>query len=294
MRAKLWTRRDWIQMITGAGGLALLSGCGSKAGDHKIGDAEGSRVHYGTDQFQFGDLQLPTKSGPHPVAIVIHGGFWRSQYGLDHIAPMCPALNDAGWATWNIEYRRVGNPGGGWPGTFLDVASAADYLRELATKHNLDLNRVVSLGHSAGGHLAIWLAARPKIRAESELYSADPIPLHAAVSLAGVVDLRQGHDQSLGQGAVKALVGGTPDTDPDRYSAGSPADLLPLRVHQVLIHGTDDRIVPVSMGRAYCAAATAKGDKAELIELDATGHFELVSPGAEQGKKVVETVSGLL
>src|SRR5947209_8208410 len=125
MRSTGWTRRDVLRSFSGAAaGFPLLAdGCGGI-----LGNSKGPRVHYSKDTFQFADLQLPYGQGPHPVVIVIHGGFWRSQYGLDHIAPLCPALNGAGWATWNIEYRRVGNPGGGWPGTFLDVASAADYL----------------------------------------------------------------------------------------------------------------------------------------------------------------------
>jgi acetyl esterase/lipase len=281
-------------MIGGAGSLALLSACDpgrvSPRSD-KIPKTEESRVHYGTDTFQFGDLQLPAKSGPHAVVIVIHGGFWRSQYGLDHIAPLCPALNAAGWATWNIEYRRVGNPGGAWPGTFVDVAKAADYLRELAPKHDLDLKRVVSLGHSAGGHLALWLAGRSRIPTGSELHTPDPIPLHGAISLAGVVDLRAGHEKGLGRGAVRDLIGGTPESHPDRYAAGSPAQLLPLEVRQVLLHGTADTIVPIEISRSYHAAATAKGDDVELIDLKEAGHFELVAPGTPQGKKVVEAVS---
>jgi acetyl esterase/lipase len=289
MRFDNCLRRDLLRWTGGAASVAILSAdCGSI-----VANSKGPRVHYGDDRFQFGDLQLPRGDGPHPVVIVIHGGFWRSQYGLDHIAPLCPALNAAGWATWNIEYRRVGNPGGGWPGTFLDVASAADYLRELAPKHNLDLKRVVSLGHSAGGHLALWLAGRSRIPAGSELHPAKPLSLHGAVSLTGVVDLRQGHAMALGTGAVRALVGGTPESHSNRYTAGSPADLLPLGVKQILIHGKVDPIVPIDISRSYRKAAMAKGDQVDLIELEG-GHFELVSPETAQGKKVVESLGRFL
>jgi acetyl esterase/lipase len=207
---------------------------------------------------------------------------------------MCPALNTAGWATWNIEYRRVGNPGGGWPGTFLDVADAADFVRNLASKHGLDPSHVVSLGHSAGGHLALWLAGRRRIQSNSEIYRANPISLKAAVSLAGVADLRRGHEQFLGQGAVRNLVGGDPESHRDRYAAGSPADLLPLGVRQVLVHGTNDPIVPIGISRTYFDAAKAKQDPIELIELDGTGHFELVSPTTRQGQRVLDAMSKLL
>src|SRR5438132_9320670 len=118
------------------------------------------RIAYGPDRFQFGDLRLPSGSGPRPVAIVIHGGFWREKYDLEYIVPVCEALTAAGVVTWNLEYRRIGNAGGGWPGTFEDVAAGADHLHSLAHEFNLDLNRVIAIGHSAGGHLAFWLASR--------------------------------------------------------------------------------------------------------------------------------------
>jgi acetyl esterase/lipase len=283
-----------MQFVGSAGLAGILIGCRSNSHEVKRVNVDGSRIPYGEDQLQFGHLQVPTGAGPHPVAVVIHGGFWRSQYGLDHIAPMCPALNAAGWATWNIEYRRVGNPGGGWPGTFLDVADAADFVRNLALEHRLDLSRVVSIGHSAGGHLALWLAGRQRVRSNSEIYRANPISLKAAVSLAGVADLRRGHEQFLGQGAVRSLIGGNPDSHADRYAAGSPAELLPLGVRQVLIHGTDDPIVPIGISQAYYQAANSKRDPIELIELDGTGHFELVSPTTQQGRRVIDAMSKLL
>src|SRR5579864_48582 len=135
------------------------------------------RLPYGTDQFQFGDLRLPQSAGPHPVAIVVHGGFWRAQYGLEYAGHLCAALAHAGIATWNLEYRRIGNPGGAWPNTFLDVAQGADYLRVLAEKYPLDLKRVITAGHSAGGHLAVWLAARHRIPAGDPLAPSDLIAI---------------------------------------------------------------------------------------------------------------------
>src|ERR1044071_5234016 len=141
-------------------------------------ELEMNRLTYGQDSLQFGDLRLPGAAGPNPAAIVVHGGFWRSTYGLDYIGPFCEALTASGLATWNLEYRRIGNTGGGWPGTFEDVAAGCDYLLSIAAESNLDLNRVIAIGHSAGGHLAMWLASRKK-------------PLAGVISLAGVVDLRR-------------------------------------------------------------------------------------------------------
>src|SRR5262245_60200302 len=140
---------------------------------------------------QFGELRLPGGDGPHPVVIAIHGGFWKAAYGLDHIGPVCEALAGAGVATWNLEYRRIGNPGGGWPGTLEDVALGAGHLREIAGEHRLDLKRVVVVGHSAGGHLALWLAGRGRSR---------DMPLRGVVSLAGVADLRLAWELRLSNG----------------------------------------------------------------------------------------------
>src|SRR5262245_10884644 len=161
-----------------------------------------TRVEYGTDPFQFAELEVPATSGPHPAAIVIHGGFWRSKYGLDYIRPVCSELAKSGIAVWNIEYRRIGNPGGGWPGTFEDVAASADHLATLAAQYQLDLSRIIAIGHSAGGHLAFWLAARKKL-------------LAGAISLAGVLDLRRAWELQLSNGVVIDLLGGTPEDVPD-------------------------------------------------------------------------------
>src|SRR5439155_8576098 len=143
------------------------------------------------DSLQFGELRLPKGRGPFPVAIVIHGGCWRSDYDLKHVGPLAGALTERGIATWTIEYRRIGDPGGGWPGTFEDVAQAADHLRALARRYPLDLHHVVAIGHSAGGHLALWLAARPGLPPDAALASADPLPISGVVGLAAISDLRE-------------------------------------------------------------------------------------------------------
>ncbi len=261
---------------------------------------------YGLDKYQFGDLRLPSTtpandaaatshpaSGPYPVAIIIHGGYWRAAYGLDYFDEPCAALAAAGVATWNIEYRRLGNPGGGWPNTLLDVALAADHLRALAQTYPLDLTRVVTLGHSAGGHLACWLAARPRIPADSPLHMPDPLPIHAVVSLAGVVDLRRAWELRLSANATQTLLGGAPDAVPDRYAAASPYDLLPLDVRQVHIHGTADENVPIEISERYVARARELGDDATLVTLPGVGHFEPVDAETPEWALVQRTVVGL-
>src|SRR5262249_40821958 len=149
--------------------------------------APGELISYGTDPLEFGELRLPDGRGPYPIAIVVHGGFWRAAYNLDHISHLCVALNQAGGAAWRLEDRRIGDAGGGWPGTLDDVASGADHLNAIAQKYSLDLNRVVAVGHSAGGQLALWLGGRHETA----------IKLRGIVSLAGVADLRRAFDLKL-------------------------------------------------------------------------------------------------
>lgn len=244
------------------------------------------RLPYGPDPLHFGDLRLPVESGPHPVVIVVHGGFWRAQYSLEYFGHVCATLTAEGLATWNIEYRRIGNPGGAWPGTFLDVAAAADHLRTLARDYPLDLTRVIVVGHSAGGHLALWLAGRPRIPIASPLYRSDPLPIRAAISLGGVDDLHRAWDLHLGDGVVGDLLGGSPEAHPERYAAASPAALLPLGVRQVLIHGELDQPVPFHTIIEYQALAQAHGDNVTLLGLPDTGHFEPVDPRSAQWRQV--------
>lgn len=252
------------------------------------------RIAYGAEPQQFGDLRLPAGAGPHPVVIAIHGGYWRARYDLTYFGHVCVALTAAGIATWNIEYRRIGDPGGAWPGTFTDVAAATDHLWTLAPQYDLDLDRVVVVGHSAGGHLACWLAGRHRILSESPLYSSDPLPLAGVVSLAGVVDLRRAFALGLSENATGLLMGGSPADYPDRYIAGSPYDLLPLGVRQFLLHGTADTNVPLELSERYVRRASAKGDPVTLLTLPDVGHFELADPLSHAWPTVLSMTTALL
>src|SRR5215471_16508201 len=186
------------------------------------------RITYGPDPNQFIDVRLPGGEGPHPVVFFIHGGYWRAKYDLVHAGHLCAALARAGIITWSIEYRRIGNPGGGWPGTFEDAARATDYLRTLAKSYPLDLNRVIAVGHSAGGHMALWLAERKNLPKDSPVYSPDPLPLRGVVSLAGVTDLRRAGTAC--DASVPQLMGGSAADKTSIFNQASPIELLPLGI----------------------------------------------------------------
>jgi acetyl esterase/lipase len=253
------------------------------------------REAYGDDSLQFGELRLPKGHGPFPVAIVIHGGCWRSEYDLHHVGPLAGALTARGIATWTIEYRRIGDPGGGWPGTFADVARAADHLRTLARTYPLDLSRVVAIGHSAGGHLALWLAARAQTPHDDAIAAAQPLRLRGVVGLAAISDLRTyARGTSWCCQSAPLLLGGTPDSLPARYALNDPIQRLPLGVPVRLVHGSEDPIVPIAQSRAFVEAARAKHDDATLATVPGAGHFDLVAPASPAGAIVLRTVSELL
>ena len=237
-----------------------------------------AQISYGDDQFQFGYLRLPEGSGPHPVIVFMHGGCWLSGFDIRYTGLAEQAFADAGYAVWSLEYRRVGNPGGGWPGTFLDVATGADHLTELAREYSLDLDRVIAIGHSAGGQLALWLAARGRIPASSELYTAGPLPIHGVLALAPAPNLETLHSSGSCGPGVDGLMGGSPNVRPERYQVGSPMQLMPVDVPQRVVVGALDAQFGLS-GRAYFQAAQRAGSSSvTLREAPESGHFEMVVP----------------
>ena len=262
------------------------------------------RLTYGPGELQFGEIRVPATKGPHPVVMLIHGGCWAHQLkGMDARAttfeplrPMAAALADAGIATWNVEYRRAGSPGGEWPAAFEDLSRAADFLRTVAPKHALDLKRVVVAGHSSGGQLAMWIAARPKLPSSSRLYAKDPLQVKAVINLDGPPDLagfRPFETKVCGMPAITQFVGGTPEEQPDRYREGSAASFLPLGVPQDFIAGALIRNTSEHF-TAYQTSAREKGDVVTITTLDGAGHFDMLAPRSPHWKTVEERFRALL
>ncbi len=255
----------------------------------------GERVAYGSGPQQFGELRLPEGPGPHPVVVLLHGGCWQNAYDLGYMAGPAEALRRAGFATWTLEYRRIGDPGGAWTGTFQDAAAGVDHLRELARTRPLELGRVVLAGHSAGGHLALWLAARRNLPAGSPIRSADPLPVRGVVALAGIADLRA---YAAGSGscnaAVPQLMGGAPAAVSERYAQANPRELLPLGVPVRLVQGDRDPTVPVAQATGFEAAARAAGDDARTVLVQGAGHFDVVAPFAPAWAEVERAIRSLI
>jgi acetyl esterase/lipase len=235
-----------------------------------------SRVAYGSDANQFADLRVPKVKGPYPLVINIHGGYWRAKYDLSHAGFLCAALTAKGIATANLEYRRVGNAGGGWPGTFADVRAGYQFLMQNAGKYDFDAKRVAIMGHSAGGQLAVCLAAH-----ESSV--------KAVVSLAGLVDLQRAYALHLSNDAVVEFLGGTPAEVPDHYREADPMKLaVPAR--QWLVHGSADDVVPVDFSRSYVNKKRNEKEDAHLMEIAEAGHFDLIDPRTVAWKEVERAV----
>jgi acetyl esterase/lipase len=272
LRATRCGRRSALAIFAGCAA-AVASGCSGLPGAPRA-RADGAdipRYSYGEDPSQYAEMLLPAGSAPAPVVVIVHGGYWRSGYGAELGQPLAADLVKHGFATVNVEYRRVGG-GGGWPQTGQDVAAAVDALgtagQQLAAGR-LDLNRVAGLGHSAGGQLVGWLAAR----------RSPAVALTAVVLQAGVLDLVRAADEGLGGGAVADFLGGTPTQVPDVYADASPIARLPLRVPSVCVHGRQDTTVPIDQSRRFVAAARQAGDDSELREFDGD-HFDPITVGS--------------
>jgi acetyl esterase/lipase len=244
-------------------------------------------VRYGADDLRSGELRLPTGKGPFPVAVVIHGGCWLA--AVDTRAgttPLAEALRRRGIAVWNVEYRRLGNPGGGWPGTFEDIAAAVDYLPTLAKAHPLDLQRVTIVGHSAGAHLALWAASRQKLSAPFAAGKVTPVSVVAIDGPAVLAPLIGIDAEECGQPVIVPLLGGTPAQHPDRYGIATPADHLPLGVRQLLVEATLGGVM-----KPYAEAARARGDTVEELAPPGANHFDIITPGSPNGKAVADWIA---
>lgn len=243
--------------------------------------------HYGHQEHQVGDLYLPANAKP-AVICLLHGGFWRMPYGRDQMDAIAQDLVLRGFAVWNLEYRRLGDPTGGWPNTGNDVIQGIEYLSSLVSKGvDLDLQRIAVVGHSAGGHLALWAAAQATRKPCG-------VRIKAVVGAAPVTDLQTASRMGLGRGAVTELLGAAPEEQPESYAAASPVNLLPLGVPQLVIQGTHDDAVPIEMARAYAAAAKAAGDAVTFTELSDADHMAFLDPRSTAHDAICAWLSSVL
>jgi acetyl esterase/lipase len=251
-----------------------------------------ARIAYGPAPSQVVELFLPKGKGPHPVVVLLHGGCWLKEFeGLPQTSGVAADLAKRGLAVWNVEYRRLGEPGAGYPGTFLDVAAAVDRIRTEAKRYDLDPGRVVAAGHSAGGHLALWAAARHRLSKTSPLYAADPLPILAVVSLAGVGDLKAQEEAlplACGKDTIRDLLSMQTRSEP--FADTSPGELLPTGVKVVMIHGVYDHVLPPYSGLDYVRKVRAAGDAAEVMAIPDAGHFDLVIPTTPAWKVVAAAI----
>ncbi len=254
-----------------------------------------ARLTYGPAPQQYGDLWLPKGPGKHPVIVLIHGGCWLASLpSTELMDPMAQDLQDRGYAVWNLAYRRVGEAGGGYPGTFTDVAAGIDFLWTLEEARHLDLTRVVAVGHSAGGHLAAWAIARDRLPASSPLHKAHSLSLRGAVSLAGILDLefarKDGLEPCGGPPTIDSLVGAAERTAKDVYADTSPSHMLPFSTPVTLLTGALDPIVPPRYAGDFAPKAQAAGSMVSHQTLPGAGHFELIDPKSKAWADVVAAI----
>ena len=257
-------------LLSSAAALSTLAATGCDAGPPSR-EASFDRSTYGADPSQFGDLYLPVGS-PLATVVVIHGGYWQEGFGLDQMVPMCRTLQDAGYAVWNVEYRRI-DGGGGWPMTFDDVAAGIDHLLTLDT---IDATQVSVVGHSAGGQLAVWAASR----SDTSPGGPSAVAVRRCISLAGVLDLSTASGTGLGGGAVDELMGGTPAEVPDHYEVGDPTLMVPAGCPVHCLHGADDTVVPAEQSTAYVAAAERAGAAASFRSVPGD-HSSIIDPAGD-------------
>ena len=247
---------------------------------------------YGDAALQVVDVWLPAGSGLHPTVLMIHGGCWQSEVADRRIMNwIADDLRKRGIAVWNIDYRGVDRDGGGYPGTYLDTAAAADALRAHAAEYRLDLSHLVAVGHSAGGHLALWLAGRRNLPSNSPLRAGTPIAIRKVVSLGGLQDL-EAAARPPGSGCGTEVIGQI--SGGGKWDETSVPRLAPLHVEQVLVNGAQDRIIPTAYASIYADKMRAKGERVKVRMVDHTGHVELIAPETAAWKAAVEEIrSGL-
>ncbi|QZY63203.1 alpha/beta hydrolase [Providencia rettgeri] len=259
-------------------------------------DSEFRKICYGHDKNNYFELRLPkAKNGnKSPLAIVIHGGYWRNKYSLDYTRYLCDWLSSNGIISVNMEYRRIGDVGGGYPGTFTDVAMCIDSLPEKLKSldiYDVDLNNIVVIGHSAGGHLATWAFSRSNIHENSPLYKPNALKIKKAISLAGLLDLKYANDNHLSNDAVLELINGAPL---DEISENiSPIEMLPIRNGEVILfHGNQDNNVPIEISSEYSLKAK---ENCTYHIIDGAGHFDIVAPNSPYfnmiGDKILQSFS---
>ncbi len=238
-------------------------------------------ITYGPDPDHVGDLRIPHGAGPHPVAVLLHGGFWRNTIARDLLDAAAVDLTERGWATWNVEFARVGG-GGGWMATTADVATAIRSLSSFAEGHELDLERVIAVGHGSGGQLAL----------QAVVGSNEPA-ISAVVALAPIGDLEAAHRAGIGGDAVTAFARRSPEQSPERYAAASPIRNLPIGVPLLVVHGDEDDRVPAAISRSFAGRAADEGDTVVYHELEGVGHNDLIDPATPAWDKVVEEIDRL-
>lgn len=263
-----------------------------------------TQISYGENEHQFGKLYIPNRDEDSlfPLVILVHGGFWRAKFDLTHIEPLAEAIVNEGFAVWNIEYNRVGHDAGAWPGTITDCALATDYVYELMNQFPLDANRVIAMGHSAGGHLALWLGSRNRLPENSPLRTSDqPFPLKGIIALAPVTHLEMMYsihywEEKLfnsDDNPTMALLGGRPERFKERYEQASPFHLLPIDVPTVLLHGKLDTNVPHYLSKLYEQEANRQGANVQLKSFPTLEHFALIHPYSEAWPTLLDALKTL-